>query len=377
MYKFSVKSNAVLGILALLALLSFFAVENSKIIVEQKYYNDKLNAARLNQLAAKHIKKHRLEKGIFIDTINDPNETSLIGQEYTPITTDRGYIEAKLSSTNPNFAAVIVELLKEAGLKDDDYVAIAMTGSFPALNIAVLSALEVLRLNPIVITSVGASTWGANDPEFTWLDMEKLLYDAKIFHTRSIAASIGGGEDRGRGLSPEGRNLIIEAIERNGIKLIEEEHLEQSIEKRLQFYDEASNGKPIKAYINIGGGIASLGATINGGLIKSGLNKNIAMKNFPVRGAIIRMAQRGIPIIHLLNIRILQAKYGLPSNPMPLPEPGTGKIFINQKYNMKIALLVAFILLSIIMYVIYQDRKKHQLGSDSVPLTKSQEVYKS
>ncbi len=56
-----------------------------------------------------------MENGVFIDVINDPNQTALIGQEYTLVTTDRGYIEAKLSTTNPNFAAVIVQLLKDAG----------------------------------------------------------------------------------------------------------------------------------------------------------------------------------------------------------------------------------------------------------------------
>ena len=61
--------------------------------------------SQLSQLAANYLKNYRLEKGVFIDAINDPNQTALIGQEYTLVTTDRGYIEAKLSSTNPNFAA--------------------------------------------------------------------------------------------------------------------------------------------------------------------------------------------------------------------------------------------------------------------------------
>ena len=67
-----------------------------------------------------------------------------------------------------------------------------------------LAAAEEMKLKPIVVTSVGASMWGANDPIFTWLDMEKLLNEKGLLHTRSLAASVGGSNDRGRGLSPRG-----------------------------------------------------------------------------------------------------------------------------------------------------------------------------
>jgi poly-gamma-glutamate system protein len=120
-----------------------------------------------------------LRKSVFVDVVNDPNETALIGQDITPITTDRGYIEAKLTSTNPNFAAVVVDMLKESELEKNDVVAVAFTGSFPGLNIAVHSALQTLKLKPIIITSVGASNWGANDPYYTWLDMEKSYTSAE------------------------------------------------------------------------------------------------------------------------------------------------------------------------------------------------------
>ena len=115
--------------------MAFIAVENSKVDVKQDWYNEKLEAAQLSQLAADYLKNYRLENSVFIDAVNDPNQTALIGQEYTLITTDQGEIEAKLSSTNPNFAAVIVQLLKEAGLKKGDNVAVAFSGSFPGLNI--------------------------------------------------------------------------------------------------------------------------------------------------------------------------------------------------------------------------------------------------
>ena len=363
-------SGPVLGMFAAAALLAFLAVENSKLDVKQKWYNEKLEAAKHAKSAQQCIKDYRLERGVFVDEVNDPNETALIGQDLTPITTDRGDIDAKLASTNPNFAAVVVELLKQAGVKEKDHVAVAMTGSFPAINIAVLSALETLKATPIVITSVGASNWGANDPMCTWLDMERVLDEKNIFHTRSIAASIGGGGDVGRGLSPEGRYMIVQAIKRNKVSMIDDEHIEQSIERRLKLYEEHSKGRPIKAYINIGGGIASLGTVVNGEIIPSGLSKELPVKNYPVRGVIIEMARRGIPVIHLYNIRQMLSDYGLPANPVPLPEPGSGGIFSRMKYNVTITVIAVTILSGMILFAGYLDRKKHKLGTEPVPVPK-------
>ncbi len=318
------------------------------------------------------MKNYRLEKGVFIDVINDPNQTALIGQEYTLVTTDRGYIDAKLSTTNPNFAAVIVQLLKDAGVEKKDNVAVAMSGSFPGLNISVIAALETLELKPIIIASVGASNFGANDPYFTWLDMESVLNNSNIFHNKSVAASIGGGADVGRGLSPEGRNLIKKAIERNDVEFIHEKHLESSIARRMEVYDEHSKGQPIKAYINVGGGIASLGNTINGKLIPPGLTEYLPMRNFPVRGVIIEMGMREIPIIHLLNINQLLTEYGLPTSPEPIPEAGVGEIFVQKKYSVVVTAIATLILIIVILVIYFSERKHNALGSDPVPLAKNQ-----
>jgi poly-gamma-glutamate system protein len=366
MTSFKAKSNIVLGLLFLLSLLAFIAVENGKMDVRQDHYDEKLQAANLAQDAEVYLKNYRLENSVFIDDVNDPNQTALIGQEYSLITTDQGNIEAKLSATNPNFAAVVVQLLKEAGLKDNDRVAVAFSGSFPGLNISVMAAMETLDLQPVVITSVGASNFGANDPYFTWLDMESILQKAGIFQVKSIAASIGGGNDIGRGLSPEGRELIINAIERNNVEFINEKHLENSIARRMEIYENSGGGKPVKAFINVGGGIASLGNTINGQLISSGLTEHLPLSNFPLHGVIVQMGRKGIPIIHLLNINQLLEKYGLPANPVPLPDPGDGGIFIQKKYNLIVTSIAAIILVTVIGFIYYAERKRHRLGTDIV-----------
>ena len=46
---------------------------------------------------------------------DDLNETGLIGDYLTPVTTTLGNLEAKRTSVNPNAAALVVHLLFEAG----------------------------------------------------------------------------------------------------------------------------------------------------------------------------------------------------------------------------------------------------------------------
>lgn len=366
MYNLNAGSKTVLSVLSLLALMAFLAVEYGKEDVRLKYFDQKIEAAKLAKEAADDIKEFRMHKGLFIDVVNDPNETALVGQDITPITTDRGYIEAKLTATNPNFAAVVVDMLMEAGVEKNDVVAVAITGSFPGLNIAVHSAIQTLNLKPIIITSVGASNWGANDPYYTWLDMERSLFNAGIFKNKSVAASIGGGLDRGRGLSPEGRQLIIEAIKRNKVEFINEEHLESSIHKRLDIYDNQRKKDKIKAFINVGGGISSVGSIENVNYIPSGLSKSLPMRNYPVRGLIVQMAERNIPIIHLLNVNQLAQEYGLQINPTPLPRPGEGEIFIQRRYSVPLTAGVTLFLTLAISFIFLMERKRHRLGTEQI-----------
>ena len=336
---------ATLMVLTALAILALALAERSTMLVRQPYYEEKIRAAKTMLLAMNAIKTAGQAKGLTIDSVNDPNATGMIGSEFTLVTTDRGDLTAKLLTTHPDFAASAVEMLIKARLKKGDPVAVGMTGSFPALNIAVLSALESLELKPFVIVSVGSSSWGANDPRMTWLDMDRILREKGILRTRTLAASIGGGKDIGRGLSPEGRKLILEAIKRNRVKLISKPLLEENIQARMAIYDEAARGKKIKAYINIGGGVASLGSSINGDLIPSGLNRNLAFRNFPTKGVIHLMADRGMPVIHLLNVSEIAKRYGLSMEAALPKELGQGPIYFKERYD-RVRLALIFLMLA-------------------------------
>ena len=214
-----------------------------------------------------------MEKGVFIDIENDPNETGLVGSEFSLITTDEGDLDSKLTTLDPNFSAVIVDLFYKLKLEQGDTVAVLMTGSMPGANIAVLTACKSMGIYPLIISSLGASQWGANQVDFTWLDMEKIIYDKGLIDAKTISASIGGRNDMGRLLSPAGRKIITDNIEIHKIPLIKEGSLSKNIDSRINLFSSFKNLDKYDAFINVGGGVASLGTSFNLKLLPPGIVK--------------------------------------------------------------------------------------------------------
>jgi poly-gamma-glutamate system protein len=326
--------------LAALALLLQAMLDATRAPTRQRDYELKLAASALAAEAFQVLRDWRQMTGAYLDLVNDPAGTGLIGPEFSHITNAHGDLEAKLTSLNPNWAAVMVQYFRQLGLGPGDLVAVSLSGSFPGLNIALFAAMETMRLRPVVITSVGASMWGANNPDFTWLDMETVLYDEGVFTTRSQLASFGGGNDMGRGLSPNGRRLIIESAERNGVPMLEVENIEQAISRRMAFYTEQARGRGYGACVNIGGGIAALGNTHNRFLLRSGLNLDLGRHNWPRKGTMILFSERGVPVIHLLRVVTLAREQGLPISPDYLPAPGEGSIFVKEMYRFPLVAVV-------------------------------------
>ncbi len=364
----SAKSTISMLLLLIISLALFVWVNGERVFVSEEYYMEKLEAAKLMQYAEQVIKEYRIAQEIFIDEVNDPNLSALIGDKQSLIVTDRGNLTAKLTSLNPNFAATIIDMFKQAKLKKGDKIAFSCTGSFPAINIAVMSASKVMELDLVIISSVGSSMFGATDPDFTWLDMETLLLDRGVFPYKSFAASMGGGRDLGRGLNLLGRDAIIEAANRNDVLLVNESSLEKNIQRKMEYYDDAVKGEKYKLYINVGGGLSSLGNSINGRLVKAGYHKYISLKNIPLKGTMFLFADRGVPIIHLLDITKFSEDYELPAAPEPLPEPGTGNMFKNERYNITAASIALAILISLILAVIFFDHKQLKMKEDELEI---------
>ena len=358
----AIQKTSTLVSLSILSLLCFLIALNTKTIDVSPSYEHKVKAARLMEKAMNLLKESRMEQGIFIDIENDPNETGLVGSPFSLITTDEGDLDAKLTTLDPNFSAAIVDLMYQVDLKESDTVAILMTGSMPGANIAVLTACKSLGVYPITITSVGASQWGANQVDFTWLDIESILFNNSLIPAKSVAASIGGRNDMGRLLSPSGRKLITENIANHQLPLIKMEKLADNIQNRMMTYSSILPKMNYKAVINVGGGVASLGTSFNLKLLPPGVvnRKNVTdiIRPGGIEGVFSKMIKMDIPGIHILNIRPLIEQFNMPFAPIPIPDIGTGSLYADERYNLIVAAICLFVVGGCVFMVGLQSKTK-------------------
>jgi len=285
-----------------------------------------VEASARMQHATAIIASVRAEDGPAVDPASDINGTGLIGAPFSPMTTTVGNLEAKRTTTNPNMAALMVYLLKEAGVQEGDFIAVGASGSFPSLTLATLCASETMHLGVGLIVSLGASQWGANLLGFTWLDIEDLLYARGMLSYHSAAAAIGGDLDVGRDLDHEVRETLRARIEASTAILIDDPSLTSNVTTRMATYQALGRGQPIAAFVNIGGAWANLGTDASVLKLSPGVSRVELLPPAEARGVIHAMAALEVPIVHLLNIKGLVLRFGLPWDPSPLPEPGTLRI---------------------------------------------------
>ncbi|UCH28848.1 MAG: poly-gamma-glutamate system protein [Myxococcales bacterium] len=360
------------AIVAALAIVGLVAVEVFPSEEQQPHYAEKMLAARKAQEALEVLHEASLRRDLSLRLKTDPSGSRMIGEVLSPITSGSGSLVSKQTSVNPNFAAVLVQWLKELRIKPGDVVAVGVSGSFPAMNVAVYSALHELGIEPIIISSTAASQWGANDPSFTWLDMEAALRKNEVFPYKSVAASLGGVGDDAIGLSAKGRRMLERAIERNQMPMLadlEPEDLlkeaqaegaesptpslalvdEDRVRERMRVYYEAAGDRPIKAYVNVGGGTVSVGTKVGKRKFNAGVNARApkGIEDMPpsVLGAFL---ESGVPGIHVTRIIDLAERYGLEIAPRTIPEVGTGDVFQRRQPNRWLAgIVLALILMAL------------------------------
>lgn len=361
MYRPSLKSIWSLAALAVISIVLYYIAQNSYSEIRTEDYDLRITAAETMKKGMDILREEFTARGLTMDETNDPNLTGLVGLSGSAITTSRGILSDKLTGLNPNFAAVFIDMLLAARVRPGDYIAVGLTAANPGLNLALYSALHTLELNPVIITSVGSSMFGANREDFTWLDQEAVLQEKGLFDFSSIAASIGGGGDIGRGLPLTGRNILEENIEKHDIIYINEGNLEKNIQKRMDIYDEFIPERlRYRLFVNIGGGLANVGASVNATLIRDGLNHRLAERTFATEGAIMLFARRNIPVIHVFRPQRVAERYGLVVDPVPLPEIGTGKVFISEVNNVTVAsICLAILVICIIVVIIFDRHDRH------------------
>lgn len=335
------------------SIFGMYSVEHFRIEKIQDHYSEKIEAAKLTAKAFEEIKLFKKSKNKKIDLNFDPAQSGLIGEFFTPVTSNLGLLRAKQSSINPNFGALVLEYLIQAGADKGDTIAVSLSGSFPALNIAVYSAAKILGLKLVIISSLTSSQWGANDAEFLWPDMERELYARGIFPYKSVAYSWGGIEDQAFGISKEGSKILQNSASKNSLPMLHSKNYSESLEERMNLYSATIPIWKYKAYINVGGGTVSVGTKKNVGEFSPGLNLKHTVIHDGKDSVMRRFANLGIPIIHLVRIEELATLNGFTIQPKKLSEPGEGKIFKRSEYDPR---LVAIVLVGILvlLYVFFK-----------------------
>lgn len=267
---------------------------------------------------------------------SDPNHTGLIGPELGDLLTTMGSLEAKRTSTNPDFAALFVRLFWELGLKPGDKIALGCSGSFPALILASLVAAEVTELEPLLMVSLGASSYGATSSEWTWLDMETVLLEQGLIHHMAAVVSLGGEGDIGASLPQEGREAGLSACRRNRITPLVEKTSRGQLERKLQYLKDFQP----KVFVNVGGNQVHVGG--EGYLLPPGVIRNPGRLPVAELGLVGWCLANGVPVIHLLHIREIALQYGLALDPIPFPVPGKSLVYfkISIRWSMMIPCLL-------------------------------------
>ena len=368
MFRPQIQKTRVLVFMAFFSLMMVYIASNSIVTHTSEGFEQKKIASEIMELGLKVLKKEVKAREITIFDDIDPNYTGLIFKDDTPIRTSPGDLESKQTVLKPNFAALVVGQFLNAGLAAGDTVAVGMTGSMPGANIAVLSACKAMDLYPVSIVSVGSSTWGATDPNFTWLDMETVLVKEGVFNQKSIAASMGGKGDclrrNGKRGGKEGRQLVKRAADRNGIPVIdyvlpiEQKNVSKSIDQRIKIYvEQQSLLQNYSAFINVGGGVTNIGVSGKKKISKTGfLSPEIVLEMNPRNSIIRKFAEIGVPAVHISHIPQL-VKGVIPFGSEKL-DTGQGRLYKEERYNLLIASVALALSLGLVIGVgIYSHKQ--------------------
>lgn len=294
----------------------------------------KLQAAARMEHWMEAIRDYKLACGLEISP-EDIHGTGLIGEPYTLITTTNGAVEAKQTAADPDMAALMVELLTRAGVRTGDTIGAGFSGSFPGLNLAVLAACQTMGVHCVYIASVGASTFGANQPELTFPDMVLQLYRDGLLETPPALVTPGGSDDCGYDMDPDCLDEILERLRGYGADIMKEPDFQENIARRMAVY--AHEG-PIQCFVGVGGNLTTTGLgekDVGWGLIAPYAVETVGEKD----GLIQQYSARGLPTIHLLNVKRLVADYEMAYDPAEPLQRGESGVYYTTCYPKSLALL--------------------------------------
>ena len=320
------------AVLAVLMTSALFA-HRSAHLEQTEYYDTQLEAVRILENCFSAVKGYKETLGIPLSPY-DVHNTGLIGEEFTGITTTIGALEAKRTTAWPDMAALCVRMLHEAGVRPGDKVGAGFSGSFPGMNLAVVAACEAMDVELICISSVGASTYGANNPELTFPEMLHRLAEDGIIRTRSAAVTMGGDFDIGMEMLPELSGPVRERLINFGLNLVDIRDFTQNLAWRESLYEESGS---LDCFVAVGGNLTSLGRGEEGATLGQGVMKTRSKVLLDEdSGLVQRYMARGIPVINLLNIKQIMVEYGMPFDPQVWPETGSSAAYSTVRYRKEI-----------------------------------------
>ncbi|MBC8256259.1 MAG: poly-gamma-glutamate system protein [Candidatus Marinimicrobia bacterium] len=333
--------------MAILTIVMVYWAVNSYEQHETYGFEIKVTAVEKMESAINLLREEFINRGINNGKDSLAFGSFLLGPQRSIIQTTRGSRDSKLSTLNPDFAAMITEMLIELELDSSSKVAVSYTGSYPGGNIAVLSALEAMNIEASIISSCGSSSFGATNPEMTWIDMENILFN-KIFSNKSGMASIGGGNDLGSQMGNEGIVICEKSISNLEVIPIFEKNREYNINQRLSFFN---NGSKPELLINVGGGIFTMGDSLTRNMIPYGIIYPHDLE-FDLTNSIASKVLLTMPLININHIKDLTFIYNLPFPPNIDTKPRNGTLFyIKTEYNRKIILTAFLISLLSVLWI--------------------------
>lgn len=329
------KKQRIVGMLLLFLFLAaaVWEIRKNGRIERHVCYDTMVQAAEQMQVCEKALKAERERRGIPLDD-EDYLEIGLLGCSSSPITTTVGAPEAKRTSMLPDMAALCVRLLDEAGLKAGDRIGACYSGSFPGLNLALICAADAMNLEITYISSIGASSYGANIPEFTAPEMLIYLYENDLISTRPAAVTIGGEGDCGRNmignLLEEDMGRLDQAVERLtalGCAPVSWDSYEENLQWRRAVYGN------LDCFVNVGGNVAGMGKGDREFKGSQGVLWDSGKKLNGNSGLMERYLRSGIPVVQLLNLKQLCLEYQISYDPVVMPEIGTEGVYMTTEYS--------------------------------------------
>lgn len=237
----------------------------------------------------------------------DPMKCGLIGVEWSPISTTIGSLQSKQISCNPIWAVIFLRWFDELGLKKGDRVAILSSGSFPGFLISSIIAAEAKGLDVFLQISLGASTYGANDPDFPISRILAELRKAGYISSKAAFYTLGGDYEIGGGIPKEGIDLMLKSAQAEGVPVLRAKSLQEITESKMRYLDKFNPS----LVIHIGGAHSNIGTdesvlSLPPGILSLRHEKNAG------NGIISLMLKRKTPVIHILNVKRLCRITGVP-----------------------------------------------------------------